>query len=119
MRRAAITLVLAAILTFYGLLNFWQGIEAPDARNHILAIALLLPIAGLSTLFRAISADGHLSQLSYRLVLVVGSAGQFLYYYLFALLLESLATPVIQRRRQQNPENRSERNADVESSFRS
>lgn len=116
MRRCAVALVIAAMLTFYGLLNFWQGVEAPDTRNHILAIVLLLPIAGLSTLFRAISTDGHLSQLSYRLVLVIGLAGQFLYYYLFVLLLERLVTAVIRWRRQQNPENRSDRDADLESS---
>lgn len=115
MRRTAIALIVAAILTFYGLLNYWQGIEAPDARNHVLAITLLLPIAGLSTLFRAISADGHLSPQSYRLVLVIGSAGQFLYYYLFVLILERLATVMIESRRQQEPENPSKTNADVES----
>lgn len=91
-RGAVIAFIVAAILTFYGLFNFWQGIEAPNTRNHVLAIALLLPIAGLSTLFRTISADGHLSQLSYRLVLVIGSVGQFLYYYLFVLVLDRVAT---------------------------
>ena len=118
-RRAAIALTLAAILTFYGFLNYWQGIEAPNARNHVLAIALLLPIAGLSTLFRAISADGHLSPLSYRLVLVIGSAGQLLYFYLFVLILERLVTFVVKSQRQQEPENRSQMDGDLESSSRS
>ena len=118
-RRAAIALTLAVILTSYGFLNFWQGIEAPNARNHVLTIALLLPIAGMSTLFRAISTDGHLSPLSYRLVLVIGSAGQLLYYYLFVLILERLVTVVVKPQRQQEPENRSQIDSDLESSSRS
>ena len=104
LRDAVIALIVAAILTFYGLLNFWQGIEAPNTRSHVLAFVLLLPIAALSTLFRSISSDGHLSQFSYRLVLVIGSVGQFLYYYLFVLALDRVALVVFRSRTEQTAE---------------
>jgi preprotein translocase subunit SecG len=81
LRQVAIVLPIAFVLTFLGLTYSWQQVEAPDSMNSILSVVLLLPIAGLSIFFRKISSDGHLSALTYRIVLVVGALGQFLYYY--------------------------------------
>lgn len=80
-RRFALALLVGFVFTFYGLLCSWQSVEAPDRWNHTIAIVLLLPIAALSTFFRKLSSDGHLSALTYRLVLVLGTIAQFLYYY--------------------------------------
>lgn len=77
----ALTLPIAFVATFYGFLNYWQAIEAPDSKNRVLTIILLLPVAALSTFFRAVSPNSHLSVLTYRLVLILGTIGQFLYYY--------------------------------------
>jgi EamA domain-containing membrane protein RarD len=92
--RAAIALVVTCVFTFYGLLNYWQGIEAPTAWNHAIAPLLLLPIAALSTICRAASHDGHLSNNAYRLVLVFGSIGQFFYYYGFLALVRYFARKI-------------------------
>ena len=80
-RRFALAFLVGLVFTSYGLLCSWQSVEAPNRWNHTIPIVLLLPIGALSTSFRKLSSDGHLSVLTYRLVLVLGAIAQFLYYY--------------------------------------
>jgi len=103
LRRVAVTVPIASLLTLYGFINYWQAIEAPDSRNRVLTVVLLLPIAALSTFFRAVSPNGHLSFLTYRIVLILGLIGQFFYYSAVLALLRWPLTKIMgQLRRHKN-----------------
>jgi hypothetical protein len=93
----ALCLVVTCALTFVGLVYSWQQVEAPDPKRAALSVALLLPVAALTTLVRAFSSDGHLSQFTYRLTLILGAFGQFLYYYALLFLIRWCAVKLMRR----------------------
>jgi hypothetical protein len=97
LRDFAIVLPITFLLTVLGLFFAWQQAEAPDLIRRTLVFVLIPPMAVLAALIKATSSDHNLSASAYRLVLVLGSVGQVLYYYAIFIFIRNHAVKILGR----------------------
>jgi hypothetical protein len=88
-------LMLSAVLTFMGFYFSWRQVHSPDWTRWI-ALALLLPFAGVNKIFHWFAGAEPLQGLLYHIAFGLGSIAQLLYYFAIFTLLKRLL-PVSQR----------------------